>query len=114
MATPLDDRATFAARPERDVLALAKTVAANEFPVERPSVVGVDRETGRLVRLAPFPWKGNDTDPPIAKWSWVVESVWAGSGVAVTGEGVRSISGNTSTRTVSASNWVSVARKRSA
>ena len=71
MATPLDDRATFAARPERDVLALAKTVAANEFPVERPSVVGVDRETGRLVRLAPFPWKGNDTDPPIAKWSWV-------------------------------------------
>ncbi len=55
----------------RDVLALAKTVAANEFPVERPSVVGVDRETGRLVRLTPFPWKGNDTDPPIAKWGWL-------------------------------------------
>src|SRR5439155_18400814 len=30
-----------------------------------------DRETGRLVRLAPFPWKGNDTDPPIKKWSWI-------------------------------------------
>ena len=56
---------------ERDVLALAKTVAANEFPVERPSVIGVDRETGRLARLAPFPWKGNDTDPPILKWGWV-------------------------------------------
>ena len=63
------DRAT--ERIERDVLAIAKTVAANEFPVERPAIVGVDRETGRLVRLSPFPWKGNDTDPPIAKWSWV-------------------------------------------
>jgi hypothetical protein len=56
---------------ERDVLAIAKTVAANDFPVERQAVLGVDRETGRLVRLSPFPWKGNDTDPPIAKWSWV-------------------------------------------
>lgn len=56
---------------ERDVLVLAKTVAANEFPVERPSVVGVDRESGRLLRLSPFPWKGNDTDPPIAKWGWL-------------------------------------------
>ena len=55
----------------RDVLAIAKTVAANEFPVERPSVIGVDRESGRLLRLSPFPWKGNDTDPPIAKWGWV-------------------------------------------
>ncbi len=56
---------------ERDVLVLAKTVGASDFPVERPSVVGVDRETGRLLRLAPFPWKGNDSDPPVAKWSWV-------------------------------------------
>ena len=55
----------------RDVLAMAKTVAANEFPVERPSVIGVDRETGNLVRLSPFPWKGNDTDPPIMKWGWL-------------------------------------------
>ena len=61
----------FASRPVRDVLVLAKTVAANDFPVERPSIVGVDRETGRLVRLAPFPWKGNDTDPPVAKWGWL-------------------------------------------
>jgi hypothetical protein len=60
-----------AGRIERDVLAIAKTVAANEFPVERPAVIGVDRESGRLVRLSPFPWKGNDTDPPVAKWSWV-------------------------------------------
>jgi hypothetical protein len=59
------------AATERDVLALAKTVAANEFPVERQSVIGVDRASGRLVRLAPFPWKGNDTDPPIQKWGWV-------------------------------------------
>jgi hypothetical protein len=55
----------------RDVLALAKTIAANDFPVERPSVIGVDRESGRLMRLSPFPWKGNDTDPPVAKWGWL-------------------------------------------
>ena len=54
-----------------DVLALAKTVAANEFPVERPSVIGVDRESGKLMRLSPFPWKGNDTDPPVMKWGWL-------------------------------------------
>ena len=54
-----------------DVLVVAKTVAANEFPVERPSVIGVERESGRLVRLTPFPWKANDTDPPVARWSWL-------------------------------------------
>jgi hypothetical protein len=54
-----------------DVLVVAKTVAANDFPVERPSVIGVERESGRLVRLTPFPWKANDTDPPIARWSWL-------------------------------------------
>jgi len=54
-----------------DVLVIAKTVAANEFPVERPSVIGVERESGRLVRLTPFPWKANDTDPPVARWSWL-------------------------------------------
>lgn len=58
-------------RGGRDVLVLAKTVAANEFPVERPSVIGVDRESGRLMRLSPFPWKGNDSDPPVAKWGWL-------------------------------------------
>lgn len=59
------------AESEQDVLALAKTIAANDFPVERPSLIGVDRASGRLLRLQPFPWKGNDTDPPLAKWSWV-------------------------------------------
>lgn len=67
MSLPAD----LATRPDRDVLALAKTVAANDFPVERPSVIGVDRESGRLLRLAPFPWRANDTDPPIAKWGWL-------------------------------------------
>ena len=56
---------------ERDVLVLAKTVAADSFPVERPAVIGVDRESGRLERLSPFPWKGADTDPPILRWSWI-------------------------------------------
>ena len=65
------DAAWLQERPARDVLALAKTVAANDFPVERPSVIGVDRETGRLIRLSPFPWKANDTDPPIQKWGWL-------------------------------------------
>jgi hypothetical protein len=55
----------------RDALVLTKTVAANEFPVERPSVIGVDRESGNLLRLAPFPWKGADTDPPLQRWSWI-------------------------------------------
>ena len=55
----------------QDILAVAKTVATNDFPVERPSVLGVDRESGRLLRLSPFPGKGNDTDPPIAKWGWL-------------------------------------------
>lgn len=56
---------------ERDLLVLTKTVAANDFPVERPGVIGVDRESGRLLRLAPFPWKGNDTDPPLLRWAWI-------------------------------------------
>jgi hypothetical protein len=56
---------------EREVLVLAKTIGASDFPVERPSVVGIDRETGDLLRLSPFPWKGADTDPPIGRWSWI-------------------------------------------
>jgi hypothetical protein len=62
----MEDSAT-----ERDVLVLAKSVAADSFPVERPSVFGVDRESGRLERLTPFPWKNTDTDPPILRWSWI-------------------------------------------
>ncbi len=56
---------------ERDVLVVAKVAPSTDFPVERPAVIGVDRETGALVRLAPFAWTGTDTDPPIPKWSWI-------------------------------------------
>jgi hypothetical protein len=56
---------------EREALVLAKTIAANEFPVERPGVIGQDRATGALLRLAPFPWKGADTDPPVQRWAWI-------------------------------------------
>jgi len=56
---------------ERDVLVLAKTIAANDFPVERPGVIAQDRASGALLRLAPFPWKGADTDPPVQRWSWL-------------------------------------------
>jgi hypothetical protein len=56
---------------DRDVLVLAKTIGANDFPVERPGVIAQDRASGALLRLAPFPWKGADTDPPVQRWSWV-------------------------------------------
>lgn len=56
---------------DRDVLVLAKTIGANDFPVERPGVIAQDRASGALMRLAPFPWKGADTDPPLQRWSWV-------------------------------------------
>ena len=56
---------------ERDVLVLAKTIAANEFPVERPGIIAQDRASGALLRLAPFPWKGADTDPPVQRWAWL-------------------------------------------
>ncbi len=56
---------------DRDILVMAKVIGSTDFPVERPSVIGIDRETGALVRLAPFPWKGSDTDPPLPKWAWV-------------------------------------------
>lgn len=59
------------ARVERDILVVAKVIGSGDFPVERPAVVGIDRETGALTRLVPFPWKGADSDPPIAKWSWI-------------------------------------------
>src|ERR1700694_56783 len=62
---------TLATGNERDVLVLAKTIAANEFPVERPGVIAQDRASGALLRLAPFPWKGADTDPPVHRWAWL-------------------------------------------
>lgn len=58
-------------RPERDLLVVGKVIGSTEFPVERPSVIGVDRETGSITRLCPFPWKGADTEPPIPKWAWI-------------------------------------------
>ena len=58
-------------KAERDLLVVAKVIGSTDFPVERPAVVGVDRETGSLTRLTPFPWKGADTDPPIQRWSWI-------------------------------------------
>jgi len=58
-------------RPERDVLVVGKVVGTGDFPVERPSLLGIDRETGALTRLCPFPWKGTDTDPPVPKWAWL-------------------------------------------
>src|SRR2546426_460657 len=73
--------ATASATPVRETAASSKGLdrgaplgtpnAANEFPVERPGVIGVDRESGALLRLAPIPWKGADTDPPIQRWSWI-------------------------------------------
>jgi hypothetical protein len=56
---------------DRDILVVAKVIGSSDFPVERPAVIGVDRETGALLRLSPFPWKGADTDPPVPKWAWV-------------------------------------------
>lgn len=58
-------------RPERDILVVGKVIGTGEFPVERPSLLGIDRETGALTRLCPFPWKGTDTDPPVPKWAWL-------------------------------------------
>jgi len=56
---------------DRDILVIAKVIGAEAFPVERPAIIGADRETGALLRLTPFPWKGADTDPPLPKWAWV-------------------------------------------
>ena len=56
---------------ERDILVIAKVTGSTEFPIERPAVIGADRETGALVRLSPFPWKAADTDPPVLRWSWI-------------------------------------------
>ena len=56
---------------ERDILVVGKVIGSTDFPVERPAVIGADRETGALTRLSPFPWKGSDTDPPLPKWAWI-------------------------------------------
>src|SRR5919201_3581555 len=60
-----------------DVLAIAKTVATSRFPVEQASIGGVDRASGRWVRLVPFRFGERDSDPPVRKWSWLqVSGEW--------------------------------------
>lgn len=54
-----------------DVLVLAKTVATTRFPVEQSAIGGVDRASGRWVRLVPFPFGERDSTPPVRKWSWL-------------------------------------------
>lgn len=56
---------------QRDVLVVGKVTGTSDFPVERPAVIGVERESGALLRLTPFPWKGADTEPPVPKWAWI-------------------------------------------
>lgn len=60
-----------------DVLAVAKTVGTARFPVEQGSIAGLDRASGRWVRLVPFPFGERDSEPPVRKWSWLqVEGTW--------------------------------------
>ena len=60
-----------------DVLAVAKTVATTRFPIERASVGGVDRASGRWVRVVPFAFGERDFEPPVRKWSWLqVSGEW--------------------------------------
>jgi hypothetical protein len=54
-----------------DVLAIAKTVGTTRFPVEQAGIAGVDRASGRWVRIVPFPFGERDSDPPVRKWSWL-------------------------------------------
>lgn len=59
------------ASQEHDLLIVAKMVGSTRFPVEQPSLVGVDRAGGRLLRVVPFTFGARDTEPPIAKWTWL-------------------------------------------
>jgi len=54
-----------------DVLAIAKTVGTQRFPVEQASIGGVDRASGAWVRLVPFPFGERDSEPSVRKWSWL-------------------------------------------
>lgn len=56
---------------ERDVLVIAKTVATTRYPAEPASLGGIDRESGRWIRLVPFRFGERDSDPPVRKWAWV-------------------------------------------
>jgi hypothetical protein len=60
-----------------DVLVVAKTVGTTRFPVEPSSLAGIDRASGRWVRLVPFRFGERDSDPPVRKWSWLqVSGEW--------------------------------------
>ncbi len=54
-----------------DLLVIAKTVGTSRFPVEGAALGGVDRSSGRWIRLVPFPFGERDTVPPVRKWSWL-------------------------------------------
>ncbi len=55
----------------RDILVIAKTVATTRFPIEPAAIGGVDRASGAWIRLSPFPFGERDSQPPIARWSWL-------------------------------------------
>src|ERR671930_494725 len=54
-----------------DVLAIAKTVATSRFPVEQASIGGVDRASGRWVRVVPFRFGERDSDPQVRNVGYV-------------------------------------------
>jgi len=54
-----------------DLLVIAKTVATTRFPIEQTGLGGVDRASGRWVRVVPFPFGERDSEPPVRKWSWL-------------------------------------------
>lgn len=62
------------------MLVIAKTVATTRFPFEQASISGVDRASGRWVRIVPFRFGTRDSEPPIPKWSWVQIRVKKASG----------------------------------
>lgn len=62
------------------MLVISKTVATTRFPIEPAAIGGVDRASGGWIRLSPFPFGDRDTQPPIAKWSWLQVSARRSSG----------------------------------
>ncbi len=54
-----------------DLLVIAKTIATTRFPVEPASIGGVDRASGRWLRVVPFAFGERDSQPPVRKWSWL-------------------------------------------
>ncbi len=54
-----------------DLLVIAKTLVTTRFPIEPSSLGGVDRASGRWIRLSPFLFGERDSVPPVRKWSWL-------------------------------------------